>query len=105
MNRIEKLDKILNSLLFLDKMRLNNEFVSKKIDMFFLDKAQNLEMLDWEMKSIQNELIEDSLIEIIEQELHITQKGKKFITNKGGYNKKRGSMPHMVGEQISVFHI
>ncbi len=94
MNRIQKLDKILNGLLYLDKMRLNSEFISKKIDMFFLDKAQNLEMLDWEMKSIQNELIEDDHIEIIKEELHITQKGKKFIVNKGGYYKKRLRLDH-----------
>jgi len=75
-------------LLALDVKELKKEPISKKITMEFINSADSdLELMDWEMKSLRDELINEGLIMDSNDELRITQKGKKFITNEQGFEK------------------
>src|SRR5690554_524797 len=88
MTRTEKLDRVLMLLLALDVKELKKEPISKKITMEFINSADSdLELMDWEMKSLRDELINEGLIMDSNDELRITQKGKKFITNEQGFEK------------------
>jgi len=85
MTRTEKLDIILFLLIGIDKMELNNEIVNKKITMEFINDSQGMELVSWEMKSLQDELINEKYVEIQNGEIKITAIGKKFITRGRGY--------------------
>lgn len=86
MTRDKKLDDILLSLLAVDLKELKNEVISKPITMEFIGATLNdLEMVDWELESLKNELLSESLITEINNELRITQKGKKFIARERGF--------------------
>lgn len=88
MTRIEKLDRILLFLLAIDVEELKNEPISKKITIGFINSADSdLELVDWEMKSLKDELLNEGLITESNGELRVTQKGKKFITNEQGFKK------------------
>jgi len=62
MTIIEKLDKILNGLLFIDTKQLNDEPVKKKITIEFLCEILELDCKKWEIKSLKNELLEEAFI-------------------------------------------
>jgi hypothetical protein len=87
MTRSDKLDTILNGLLYIDKRLLSNEPVGKKITMEFLCETLNLDCEKWEMVSLKNELIEEGHIIEINEELRITEPGKKFNTRQKGYRQ------------------
>lgn len=87
MTRTKKLDAILNSLLYIDKRRLNEESVNKAVTMEWLSDSLNLECEIWEMKSLKNELLDKELITEIDGELHITEKGKHFSTREKGFRQ------------------
>lgn len=87
MTRTKKLDAILNSLLYIDKRRLNEESVNKVVTMEWLSDSLNLECEIWEMKSLKNELLDKELITEIDGELHITEKGKHFTTRERGFGQ------------------
>lgn len=87
MTRTKKLDSILNGLLYIDKRRLNNESVNKSVTIEWLSESLKLDCEIWEMKSLKNELLDKELITEIEGELHITEKGKNFITREKGFNQ------------------
>lgn len=85
MTRSEKLDQILHILLWVDKEELDNKKVAKKITIDFINNALKNELEEWEMKSLQNELIEEQYITSKDGDLRITAKGKKFITRERGF--------------------
>jgi len=85
MTRSAKLDMILNSLLNIDKKNLNEEPVSKQITMKFLCETLDLECEDWEIKSLEKELLEEKFVIDMDGELSITNKGRKLITRQKGY--------------------
>ena len=102
MTRTEKLDRVLMFLLAIDVKELKKEPINKKITMDFINSADSdLELVDWEMKSLQDELINEELITESNGELRITQKGKKFITSEQGYKKveKTKSQEDTIREQ------
>jgi len=81
MTRDEKLYTILSILLSVDVKKLKNELINKPITMDFLNWANtDLELVDWEMKSLKDELLNEELAIEKNGEIQITQKGKKFIT-------------------------
>ncbi len=86
MTRDEKLDTILSILLSVDVKKLKNELINKPITMDFLNWANtDLELVDWEMKSLKDELLNEELAIEKNGEIQITQKGKKFITKEKGF--------------------
>ena len=86
MTRDKKLDDILLLLLAIDLKELKNEVISKPITMKFIGDALNdLGMLDWELKSLKGELLNEGLVAEKDNELRITQKGKKFIIRERGF--------------------
>jgi predicted transcriptional regulator len=85
MTRSEKLDQILYILLWIDKEELANKKINKKVTMPFINTCIENELEPWEMKSLQNELIEEEYITSKNEDLRITQKGKKFITRERGF--------------------
>ncbi len=86
MTRDEKLDSILMMLLSFDVKELKNVPINKPITMDFLNRTNsNLELVDWEMKSLKDELLNEDLAIEKDGELRITQKGKKFITKEKGF--------------------
>lgn len=85
MTRSEKLDQILYILLWVDKEELDNKKVTKKITVDFINNALKNELEEWEMKSLQNELVEEQYITSKDGDLRITAKGKKFITRERGF--------------------
>lgn len=87
MTRTEKLDKILNGLLYTDMRRLNNEPVNKKVTIEWLFETLELDCEKWEMTSLKNELIDKKLIKEFAEELYITEKGKHFITREKGFRQ------------------
>ncbi len=88
MTRNEKLDSILLFLLAVDLKELRNEPINKLITINFVnDSLGNLELVDWEMKSLKDELLNEKLITENKGDLRITQKGKKFITREEGFKK------------------
>ena len=87
MTRTHKLDQILNGLLAIDVKRLNEETISKKITIEWLNDALDLECEVWEMKSLRNELIDKGLIDEINEELHITEQGKNYQTREKGFKQ------------------
>ena len=81
MTRTEKLDKILLFLIAIDIKELKKEPINKKITIEFINEAlTELELVDWEMDSLKDELINEELIIEKNNEIRITQKGKTFIT-------------------------
>ena len=88
MTRTEKLDKILLFLIAVDVKELKKEPVNKKITMEFINEAlSELELVDWEMDSLKDELLNEELIIENNRGLRITQKGKTFITRQQGFRK------------------
>ncbi len=86
MTRYEKLDKILLMLIAIDIKELKNVEINMPITMDFINEALvELELVDWEMKSLKDELINEELVIEKNGELRITQKGKKFITREKGF--------------------
>ncbi|WP_322549134.1 hypothetical protein [Flavobacterium psychraquaticum] len=86
MTREKKLDDILLFLLAIDLKELKNETISKPITIDFIGETlDDLEMLDWELKSLKDELLNEGLVNKQNKELRITQKGKKFITRERGF--------------------
>ncbi len=86
MTRDEKLDTILMSLIAIDVKELKGEFINKALTIEFINKANSeLELVDWEMKSLKEELINEELAFEKNGELRITAKGKKFITKEKGF--------------------
>jgi len=86
MTRDEKLDSILMMLLSIDVKELKNVPMNKPITMDFLNRTNSdLELVDWEMKSLKDELLNEDLAIEKDGELRITQKGKKFITKEKGF--------------------
>jgi DNA integrity scanning protein DisA with diadenylate cyclase activity len=86
MTRNEKLDKILLMLIAIDVKELKNEPIDMAITMDFINEALiELELVDWEMKSLKDELLNEKLVIEKNGELRITQKGKKFITRDKGF--------------------
>lgn len=86
MTRNEKLDKILLFLIAVDIKELNNENINRQITMEFINEALNeLGLIEWEMKSLKDELINENLVTENTEGLRITQKGKKFITRERGF--------------------
>jgi len=86
MTRNEKLDKILLMLIAIDIKELKNVEINMPITMDFINEALvELELVDWEMKSLKDELINEELVIEKNGELRITQKGKKFITREKGF--------------------
>lgn len=89
MTRDEKLDRILLFLIAIDYKELNNERINKPITLQFInDTSDELELVPWEMKSLEDELVNDKLVIKINEELRITQEGKKFITKDKGFKNK-----------------
>ena len=87
LTRAEKLDKILNGLLYTDMRRLNNEPVNKKVTIDWLSDTLELNCETWEMTSLKNQLIDKKLIKEFADELYITEKGKHFITREKGFRQ------------------
>jgi len=87
MTRTEKLDKILDRLLYIDKRRLNNELVNKKVTIEWLSLILELDCEKWEMTSLQSELENKKFIKEFAGELSITEKGKHFITRERGFRQ------------------
>ena len=87
MKRSEKLDKILDGLLYTDTLRLQNKPVSKAVTIEWLTESLELECEVWEMKSLQQELADKGFIEVMDGELHITEKGKHFKVREKGFKK------------------
>jgi hypothetical protein len=88
MTRTEKLDRILLFLISIDVKELKKESLNKKITMKFINKSlSELELVDWEMDSLKDELINEELIIENNKGLRITQKGKIFITRQQGFRK------------------
>ena len=85
MKRSEKLDQILNGLLFVDTLRLQNKPLSKPITIEWLTDSLKLDCEIWETKSLQNELVDKGLVVEENGELHITEKGKHFLTKEKGF--------------------
>jgi hypothetical protein len=86
MTRNEKLDKILYFLIAIDVKELKDEPINKLVTMDFINEAlSELELVDWEMKSLKDELINEGLAIENDNDLRITQKGKKFITREQGF--------------------
>lgn len=86
MTRNEKLDKILLFLIAIDVKELKDEPINKLITMEFVNETlDDLELVDWEMKSLKDELINEGLAVENNNDLRITQKGKKFITKDQGF--------------------
>jgi hypothetical protein len=86
MTRNEKLDQILLFLLAVDVKELKNENINQRVTMDFINEAlTELELVDWEMKSLKDELINEGLAVESNNDLRITQKGKKFITSEQGF--------------------
>src|SRR5699024_4453021 len=80
--------KILMLLLALDVKELKKEPINKKVTMEFINSVDpDLDLVDWEMISLQDDLINEGFITESNGELRITQKGKKFITSEQGYKK------------------
>ena len=87
MTRTEKLDKILNGLLYIDKRRLNKESVKEKVTIEWLSLTLELDCEKWELTSLQSELENKKLIKEFAGELFITEKGKHFITREKGFRQ------------------
>lgn len=87
MTRTDKLDKILDGLLYIDKRRLNNEPVKEKVTIEWLSATLDLDCEKWEIVSLKNELIDKELIKEFAGELHITEKGKHFKTREKGFRQ------------------
>ena len=87
MTRTDKLDKILDGLLYIDKRRLNNESVKEKVTIEWLSATLDLDCEKWETISLKNELIDKELIKEFAGELHITEKGKHFKTREKGFRQ------------------
>lgn len=87
MTRNSKLDKILNGLLYTDYLYLEGKDINRKTTLEFLNKALRLESTMGELSSLKKELLFDSYIKEEKLEIHITEKGKKFLKD-GGYTKK-----------------
>jgi len=86
MTRNEKLDQILFFLLAIDVKELKNEPINELITMGFINEAlTELELVDWEMKSLKDELKNEGFAVESNNDLRITQKGKKFITLEQGF--------------------
>lgn len=83
MTRSKKLDTILYGLLSLDVKRLNEEPINTLVTIEWLSNSLKLDCENWEMKSLEKELIVKEYITEINGELHITDKGKQFITKQG----------------------
>ncbi|MDC9724034.1 MAG: hypothetical protein PSN34_14855, partial [Urechidicola sp.] len=63
MTRNEKLDKILLLLIAIDTKELKNENINRKITMEFInDTLPEMELVDWEMESLKDELINEKLV-------------------------------------------
>ena len=85
MIRTTKLDLILNGLLWIDKERLDNKVISKKITMKFLSNSMKIELKEWEMKSLEEELTNDGYIRKEDNQLFLTSEGKRFLSKDRGY--------------------
>jgi hypothetical protein len=106
MTRSEKLDQILYILLWVDKMELDNKPIPKKITVSFINSTNGLDLDNWEMQSLENELLEEKYIFRKNDELRITEKGKKFITRERGYknlDKKRTQEDIIAEKTIEKF--
>ncbi|KAA5535527.1 hypothetical protein [Paenimyroides baculatum] len=106
MARSEKLDQILYILLWVEKEELDSKKISKKITMPFINSAIGLELVPWEMKSLQNELIEEEYVILEGIELRITPKGRKFITREQGFkylDKKNSQEQIIIDKTIEKF--
>jgi len=97
MTHYQKLDMILNVLLSRVPFRNTNTDYESNLTMEFLCTRlfANENLTDWEIKFLQDRLIDDKYIEMITVDNvlipNITQKGIKFIQN-GGYKKERERM-------------
>ena len=83
--RTDKLDSLLNGLLFIDTILLKGKPVKKKITIEFLCETLKLDCEKWEMLSLKNELITEGHMLESEGELRITESGKIFITRQKGF--------------------
>ena len=101
MTRSEKLDQILYILLWVDKEELANKKVIRKITMPFINTCIQNELEPWEMKSLENELIEEDYIISVDGDLRITQKGKKFITRERGFKhlERKSEQEQIIAEK------
>lgn len=86
MTRTDKLDSLLNGLLYIDKRLLAGESVNKKITIEFLFDSLKFDCEKWEMTSLKKELITEGYIVESDGELHITEVGKIFIARQKGFN-------------------
>lgn len=87
MTRNEKLNKILNGLLFLKTRKLNSEKLPEVCDIHWLCKTLNLETEEWEELLIAEQLINDGFVVKIDDDLTISKEGHDFIID-GGYSKR-----------------
>ncbi len=87
MTRSHKLDNILDALLYIDKEELDGKTIKKEITLPFINESVGLEMNTWEMESLKQELLYEEYVLLKDNQLRITDKGKKFITREGGYSK------------------
>jgi hypothetical protein len=87
MSRNEKLNQILNGLLFLRKRKLNSEKLPEICEIHWLCKTLNLETETWEELLIEEQLVNDGFVDKTETNLSISKAGHNFIID-GGYIKK-----------------
>lgn len=85
LTRTDKLDTLLNGLLYIDKRLLAGEKLSKEITIEFLCDTLKLDCEQWEMLSLRKELINDGHAIDIDGEMRITENGKIFITRHKGF--------------------
>ena len=101
MTRTDKLDSLLNGLIYIDKRLLAGELVKKKITIEFLCDSLEFDCEKWEMASLKNELITEGHIVESDGELHITEVGKIFITRQKGFKNlaKRQKEEELIREK------
>jgi len=66
---------------------MNNESVNKPVIIEWLSESLKLDCEIWEMESLKNELLDKELITEIDGELHITEKGRSFISREKGFEQ------------------
>ncbi len=73
-------------LLAIDSMELKNEPINKTITMESINSTNfNSELVEWEMKSLKDDLLNEGLIIETNSGLKITPNGRKFITRGQGF--------------------
>jgi predicted transcriptional regulator len=100
--RSDKLDLILNGLLYINKEELAGKKIEKVLSIEFLSESMGLNVTDWEAKSLENELLHDGyVIKTDDNQVRITQRGIKFITNEKGYGylDKRSNQEDAIREK------